>query len=279
MKRRCQQGKFGNSNYNLHINNCSFTNCSVVVTSGNIQRLMCANTFQGACRYPHNNLQCPFLKEALTREFVTPVIQHGDQPFAFRVVWRQTDDEPLEAAWDAIAIQRQRCDAVLRAQPNVEFFVSAVTGVFTKSATKGIKPRAVLPAVSYWVVMVPCANSHDDNALPWRLTSQLHGVCADAECKAITVQTRRSSSSEGAANISAPLYVALKDHRSRFIKRRVDRSLRMLGDDNEARAPSRVVVLPHSKYREHIMNAKQVLRCVNLCADFFVADDNQVDNL
>ncbi|KAI0239088.1 hypothetical protein LSAT2_010153 [Lamellibrachia satsuma] len=232
-------------------------------------------TTLGLGRYPHNNLQCPVLKEALTRELVTPVIRLGDQTFAFRIVWRETS-ESLEAAWDAVALQRRKCDTLLRAQPNVEFFVSSITGVFTKSATRGLKPRAIFPAVSYWIVTNPNANDVNSDDIQWRISRQLHTVCTNAEFKPIKAQMQRFS--EPAAYISASLFVVLKDHRSGYIRRRVDRSLHVLGDVSEARAPARVVVLHSSKYRERIMNAEQTLQGASLSADFLVVGDVHISS-
>ena len=114
--------------------------------------------FQSWCRYPRHSLEGQALKEALRREIVTPVIARCDQVLAFRVVWRETDETALDAAWDAVALQRRKCDAVVRAHPDTEFFVSSITGIFTKGAVKGFKPRSIFPAVSYWMVTTPGIN-------------------------------------------------------------------------------------------------------------------------
>ena len=219
-------------------------------------------------RYPLNNMQCPVLKDALSRQIVTPVIACGDQVLAFRVVWRETDETALETAWDAVALQRRKCDAVVRAQPNLEFYASSITGVFTKSVAKGMKPRAIFPAVSYWMVTSPDGDDGDARAvMTW-----LHGIYVGAEIKPITSQRRQSS--DATASTSAPLYVVLKDHSSGYVRRRVERSLHILGEVSEARAPSRFVVLPNSKYCNHIKSAIQTLMAAHLCADFIVADNS-----
>jgi len=230
--------------------------------------------FQSYGRYPHNNIQYPVLKTALSRELVAPVVRHGDLVFAFRIIWRQTT-ESLEAAWDSVALQRRNCDGVMRAQPNIEFFVSSITGVFTKSATKGANTAPIFPAISYWVATTLSTNDGECEDMYWRIIHQLQGLCADAELKPIKAQTRRFK--EVDACISASLYVVLKDHRSGYIRWRVDRSLSVLGDVSEARAPARIVVMPSSKYREHIMNAEHTLSEASLCSDFLVADNTHLE--
>ena len=96
------------------------------------------------------------LKDALTQQLVMPVVANGDRVLAFRAIWRETDEAVLQAAWDDIALQHRKCDAVVRAHPNVELFVSSITGVFTMGSSKGFKPRSIYPAVCYyWMVTTP----------------------------------------------------------------------------------------------------------------------------
>ena len=115
----------------------------------------CTRLFQVLCRYPPHSLEGTALKDALTQQLVMPVVANGDRVLAFRVIWRETDEAMLQAAWDAIALQHRKCDAVVRAHPNVVLFVSSITGVFTKGASKGFKPSSIYPAVSYWMVTTP----------------------------------------------------------------------------------------------------------------------------
>ena len=174
----------------------------------------------------------------------------------------------LQAAWDAIALQRRKCDAVVRAHPNVELFVSSITGVFKKGAAKGFKPSSIYPAVSYWMVTTP---GLEDGVIQSTIISRLHVVCARVNVKPITAQHCQPFDIAVAA--SGTLYVVLKDHNSSYIRRRVARSLRMIGDVSQKRAPSRIVVMPNSKYLESIINAERTLLAVSLCADFISADD------
>ena len=222
--------------------------------------------FQGSGNYPENNLQGANLKEALCREIVLPVVANGDQILAFRVVWRETETS-REAAWESIVQQRRRCDAVVRAHHGVEFFVSSITGVFTKGNAKGLKPGAIFPAVSYWMVTV---SGVDDDMMCLQVKSRMCSVYPHVNIKAI--KTLASRSSDVVTCFSGSLYVVLKDHRSSYIRRRVDRSLDSLGDDTEAVAPSRIAVLANSKYRDHVMNAAPTLKRSGLRADFIVDD-------
>ena len=228
--------------------------------------------FQSSSRYPLNNLQCPMLKEALSRELVTPVVRRGDVTRTFRIIWREMGDS-LMAAWDSIALQRRRCDAVVRALPNVEFYVSSITGVFTKGSWKGFKPSAIFPAISYWMVTTPDVDIGDVRAQVMR---RLQDVNARAQFKPITAQRRLPS--DTVADLSAPLYVVLKDHNSGYIHRRLEHSLNVLSDISEAHAPSRIVVLPNSKYRNHLTNAVSTLLHAGLCTDFHIAEEIQIDN-
>ena len=86
------------------------------------------------------------------------------------------------------------------------------------------------------------------------------------------IKTLVSRSSDVIACFSMSLYVVLKDHRSSYIRRRVDRSLDSLCDGTEALAPSRIVMLANSKYRDHLTNAAPTLKHTSLRADYIVAD-------
>ena len=227
--------------------------------------------FQGSSRFPQNNLQCSTLKETLSRELVSLVARHGDHVLAFRVIWRATDD-CLDDAWDAIIDQRRKCDSVVRTHPNVELFVSSITGVFTKSTTKGSTPRAIYPAVGYWLVLT---SSCDYDVVRAQVMRRLGDVCRRSELKLIKAQQRQPR--EVVACLSAPLYVVLKDHRSSYIRRRVVHSLGKHVDVGGV-APSRIVVMADSKYRERIITVIETLREQSLCADIVISDDTKLEN-
>lgn len=210
------------------------------------------------------------LKAALSRELVTPVVCRGDLARAFRIVWRETGDS-LRDAWESIALQRQRCDAIVSAQANVEFYVSSITGVFTKGSSKGFTPRAVFPAISYWMVSTPDLDIGDVRAQVMR---RLRDVSARAQFKPITAQRRVAT--DTVTDLSAPLYVVLKDHNSGYIRRRLEHSMNILDDVSEAHAPSRIVVMPNSKYLDHLTNAVPTLLEASLCTDFHIEDEMHI---
>ena len=149
--------------------------------------------------------------------------------------------------------------------------MSSITGMFTKGSSKGFKPRAVFPAISYWMVTTPGDDDGDSRAQ--EVMHRLRKVCARAEIKPITAQRRPLP--DAVADISAPLYVVLKDHNSGYIRRRLDHSLNMLGDASEAHASSRIVVLPSSSYCDHLTSALPTLLAVHMCTDFYIGDELQ----
>ena len=166
----------------------------------------------------------------------------------------------LQGAWDAIALQGRKCDAVMRAHPNVELFVPSKTGVFKKERREGVNSRSIYKAVSYWMVTTPGLKH---STIQSTIIGRLHVVCARVNFKPITMQHRQPF--DIAVAVSGTLYVVLKGHNSGYIRRRIGRSLPMLGD-------IRIVVIPSSKFRESILNPERTLLAVSLCADFLIAD-------
>ena len=92
----------------------------------------------------------------------------------------------------------------------------------------------------------------------------------DVNFESITAYHRQPFGKDDA--VSGTLNVVLKYNNGGYIRRRVARSPRMLGDVSKKPAPSRLVVTPSSKYRECIINAEWTLLAVSLYADFIVAD-------
>ena len=103
----------------------------------------------------------------------------------------------------------------------------------------------------------------EDGAIQSTIIGRLHVVCARVNFKPITVQHRQPF--DIAVAVSGTLYVVLKDHNSGYIRRRIVRSMPMLGD-------VRIVVMPSSKFRESILNPERNVLAVSLCADFLIAD-------
>ena len=136
---------------------------------------------------------------------------------------------------------------------------------------KGYKPRAVFPAISYCMVTTPEGDEGGDSRA--EVMHRLRKVCARVDIKPITVQRRPLP--DAVADISAPLYVVLKDHNSGYIRRRLDHSLNMLDDASEAHAPSRIVALPGSSYCDYLTSVIPMLLAVHLCTDVYIGDEIQ----
>ena len=196
--------------------------------------------------YPQHKMASRAIKYALVDRLVRPhVFAPGRRVLAFRVLWRVLGDE-VEAAWRGIVGSRRRSDDIVRraglASGNVSFFVSAVTGVFTKgkgSIKHGERPGTIYPAISYWVVLDSEAASAEVE-----LFHQLGEANPSARIKYIV--TVRADKQGGASlqsldAMAAPLFVTLKDHRDSFTQRKVLRSARHLGLDDTAIAKLVVV--------------------------------------
>ena len=92
------------------------------------------------------------MKEALLSHVVAPIVLHNELiTSAYRVTWRVSENL-IDEAWAKIHDHRQRCDAAISGVPGVCFFVSAITGVFSKPTRKCQTPKAIYPAISYWLV-------------------------------------------------------------------------------------------------------------------------------
>ncbi|KAK2175461.1 hypothetical protein NP493_730g01023 [Ridgeia piscesae] len=187
-------------------------------------------------QYPKHNLSSRSLKTALVDLLVRPhVFALGHRVLAFRVLWRVPDDD-LAAAWRGIVGSRRRSDDIIRrtglASGNVSFFVSAVTGVFTKgkgSIKYGEGPRTVYPAISYWVVIGGESES-DDTVTEQELFHQLSHANPTAIIKYIvTAQTEMPRTAPLSLDaLAAPLFVTLKDHKNEFTQRKVQMSAQHL---------------------------------------------------
>ena len=168
---------------------------------------------------------------------------------AFRIMWRVQAEE-LEAAWRDIVGFRRRSDDIVRrhGEGDVSFFMSAVTGVFTKgrgSIKDGERRRTVYPAISYWVVLG--GDRARDDATERVLFRHLGSANPTASIKYITtVQSSDSNVTESASLdvLAAPLFVTLKDHSNNFTHRKVQESAHHLGLTDTSVAKMVVVDVP-----------------------------------
>ena len=172
------------------------------------------------------------MKDALVNQLVRPhVFEASRRVLAFRVLWRVHEDD-LEAAWLDVVDSRRRSDEILRRRAqtagDVSFFVSAVTGVFTKgrgSIKHGMPPGEIYPAISYWVVLGSESES-DAVVTEQSLFRDIGEANPTASIKYIVTVRAAPLSLEAMA---APLFVTLKDHKDGFTQRKVQQSARHLG--------------------------------------------------
>ena len=172
------------------------------------------------------------MKDALVNLLVRPhVFESSRRVLAFRVLWRVHEDD-LEAAWLDIVGCRRRSDEILRRRArtagDVSFFVSAVTGVFTKgrgSIKHGAPPGEIYPAISYWVVL---GSESESGAVETEqsLFRDIGAANPTASIKYIVTVRAAPLSLEAMA---APLFVTMKDHKDGFTQRKVQQSARHLG--------------------------------------------------
>ena len=206
-------------------------------------------SFQPA-QYPKHNFSSRALKNALVDLLVRPhVFSLARRVVAFRIMWRVQTEE-LDAAWRDIVGFRRRSDDIVRrhGKGDVSFFVSAVTGVFTKgrgSIKYGERPRTVYPAISYWVVLG--GDRARDDAAERVLFRHLGSANPTASMKYITtVQSSDSQVTESMSldALAAPLFVSLKDHSNNFTHRKVQESAQHLGLEDTVVAKMVVVDVP-----------------------------------
>ena len=185
----------------------------------------------------------------------------GDYSIAFRVVWRVNEDK-LAHAWDSIVSQRHLCDEIVAQTPSLQMFVSCISGVFSKGAVTKPATRPVFPAVSYWAVFDSATvDEYDD------LGMRIVAICPSVEIKSIKSQLRRPSDTVLAADCE-PLFIALKDHCSRFIIEKITRSLLATGAAACATAQppnAKLAVVSRSKYRQQLPASVEALNAVGLC--------------
>ena len=226
-------------------------------------------------RYPQKSLIGKAIKSAIATHLASPVLMFGDHVYAFRVIWRVHDDI-LAQVWDAIVSCRHLCDQVVAKTPSLQMFVSCISGVFTNAVVAGTagketREKPVYPAVSYWVVLDEAAvSSYGD------LLSRITAVCPSAQVKRIV---DRCSQTEEAIGVDCgKLFVTLKDHNSGFVNNKINRSLLAAGTANIDPQPTnaKLVLMPLSKYCQHIPAAVEATKASGLCIDLQLVEENVV---
>ena len=211
---------------------------------------------QARFRYPQKILTGNAIKRALATLLVAPVHAFDDHVYAIRVVWRRLDDCGLAHAWDSIVSQRRLCDGIVSRSPSLHLFVSCISGLFTNACRAGHGPttRPVYPAVSYWVVF---DRATDIGLSAIDLSRRLKRACPSAEVKDVKSSANRDEYKSLAADCGT-LFVALKDHNSRFLRRKIFPS---------ERANAKLAVAASSKYMQQMMQSVLSLKAAGLVID------------
>lgn len=170
---------------------------------------------------PLNSLDNVQIRNALVEHVIRPhVFQARRRVEAFRVIWRKNGAQALDSAWNHIHHWRQDCDDIIRAvgNPSCLFFFSAVTGLYNKSKARTVAAYCdIYPAISYYVVLLLDSSlSFVDFAAP------VMSRFPDAQTKQILSHSDRFD--PDLRYLSAPLFAALKDCSSSFVRDKIERS-------------------------------------------------------
>ena len=192
----------------------------------------------GTIKYPVSKLKGTALKTTVSTRLVDSVCASGDQAVSFRVVWRVNTDL-LAGAWDAIVAQRRRCDK------NV--------------VAPGTRP--VYPAVSYWAVFDGTIGVGYDE-----LSTRISIAYPFVEVKPIKSQLRRQPDVMVSADCE-PLFIALKDHNSRFVIQKIACSLVAMGADCTVTSHppnAKLVVMSGCRYMRQLPASVEALNASGL---------------
>ena len=155
------------------------------------------------------------IREALAKHIVRPFIYDAHRVVtSFRVIWKRPPNVDVNSAWNSIYQRRSSCDEIIRSHPGVDFFFSAVSGLYNKSCRRADAwSFGITPAVSYFVVSEREGYDGNGRGLWDRILSEHKAV----EVKSIT--TRRSlhdgnvvSTADESFQMASPLFVVLKDY-------------------------------------------------------------------
>jgi len=185
-----------------------------------------------------NTLASRVIRDALVQFVVEPLVfKAGRSAVAFRVTWRHNNPADLDRAWLSIRQRRLVCDDVVRRQPNVDFFFSCITGLFNKACSRTVASAfGVFPSISYYVV-----GDVRDTVINCMRSSLFGG-----ELKLITARPTTNSAANNLFFLTAPLYIVLKDHSSKYVKQQLIRSWQAT-DENSSDLENGVLSLPIAK--------------------------------
>ena len=199
-------------------------------------------------RFPQHNLASIPIKKALARVLVLPMVQKkACSVLAFRVLWRDAATDKLKESWQRIVEYRIQCDQAMCQVASLKFFVSAVTGVFTKARSVQTSATNIFPAISYWLVL------EDANFCEGPLFRQLTDMFSGASVKYILTQHTVSGTALPLDSFAAPLYVTLKDFKNSYVRSKVDESAQLCGTQDAA--ISKLVVCDRERFGDELQMA------------------------
>jgi len=163
-----------------------------------------------------NTLTSRVIRDALAQFVVKPLVfQAGRNAVAFRVTWRHNNPVDLDKAWLSIRQRRAMCDDVVRRHPDVDFFFSCITGLFNKACSRTVASVfGVFPSISYYVV---------GDRVHETVINSMHSTLFGGELKMITARPTNAAVSDLSC-LTAPLFIVLKDHSSKYVKQQLIRS-------------------------------------------------------
>ena len=137
----------------------------------------------------------------------------------------------------------------------VYFFLSAVTGLFRHSSSKGdTDEKPIYPGISYWVVFDATKETLDYEAL----LSALNELDLGCEVKKLITHGRDPT----LLDISNALYITVKDHNNTCIRRKIDHSTKVCFGSAAKRMPCVKLIINSIKVKALIRQAhKELVKC------------------
>lgn len=202
---------------------------------------------------PLSNLTDVHVRQSLTERFVIPLV-YRRHFCAFRVVWRPPVSA-LETTWNNVGLYKETCDRIVAGIPDVEFFFTAATGLYNKEQRQvDARSCVVYPGVSYYAVLKDKGNL---TAVVSSFRAQVSGNFSDVEVKSIL--RRCPSSCVNLADLSAPLFVALKDYNSSFVRKKVIEGLALMGRREQKDSFTVKLVVVNPDFNESVLDAYEAL--------------------
>ncbi len=197
----------------------------------NLQSMYLNNDLRGSeSKLPASSLSSRSVKDALAGHLVAPLVEKNCVAFAYRIVWRYTDARH-EETWNDITLYRTRCDQALANFEGISFFISSISGVYTKPSVKGEAPKHVFPALAYWII-----TDHIHSIKQENLMHYLTQTCPGSLVKPLG---NMAHPLVGQVELCNTLYMVVKDYSNGFVRKKIENSVNGAVDTGPT---SRVVV-------------------------------------